>query len=91
MMVQGRSTAGGQPLVIAEPSGAVAAAFMELGSAVVREVSKLQAAPKNSLRSAFFDFFSHQNCCNHTLNHTLKRWKTMLQLCLVIDFFKTRN
>ena len=57
MMVQGRSTAGGQPLVIAEPSGAVAAAFMELGSAVVREVSKLQAAPKNSLRSTYFQLF----------------------------------
>ena len=39
---------GGRPLVVADPAGAVGAAFMELGAAVVREVAKMGAAPRNA-------------------------------------------
>lgn len=35
---------------MADPSSVTASAFMELGAAVVREISKLQAAPKTTLR-----------------------------------------
>ena len=36
--------------MVAAPSSPTAQAFMDLGAAVVREVSKLKAAPKASLR-----------------------------------------
>jgi hypothetical protein len=38
--------AGGKPLVVSDPAGAVGSAFMELGATVVREVAKLSAASK---------------------------------------------
>lgn len=41
---------GGKPLVVQDPSSSTSGAFMELGAAVVREISKLKAAPKASLR-----------------------------------------
>lgn len=41
---------GGQPLVVEEPAGPVAAAFGELGAAVVREIAKLSRSAKNSVR-----------------------------------------
>ena len=36
--------------MIAEPDSGTAAAFMELGAAVVREVAKLEAVPRNAVR-----------------------------------------
>lgn len=42
--------AGGRPLVIADPMGAVAQQFMSLGAAVVQEVAKLKLRPRNSVR-----------------------------------------
>ncbi|EFJ40792.1 hypothetical protein VOLCADRAFT_107985 [Volvox carteri f. nagariensis] len=36
---------GGQPLVVADPTSATAAAFMDLGAAVVREVAKMAGRP----------------------------------------------
>ena len=42
--------AGGRPLVIADPLGAVAQRFMDLGAAVVQEVAKLKLKPRNSVR-----------------------------------------
>eukprot|EP00983_Pelagomonas_calceolata_P004373 142332-Pelagomonas_calceolata.AAC.4 len=36
--------AGGQPLVVADPTGPTASAFMELGAAVVREVAKMSSS-----------------------------------------------
>lgn len=42
--------AGGRPLVIADPLGAVAQQFMTLGAAVVQEVAKLKLKPRNSVR-----------------------------------------
>ncbi len=41
---------GGRPLVIDDPSSETAGAFMELGAAVVREVAKLEAMPRNAVR-----------------------------------------
>lgn len=41
---------GGQPLVVTDPAGPVAAAFGDLGAAVVREIAKLSRAAKNSVR-----------------------------------------
>jgi MinD-like ATPase involved in chromosome partitioning or flagellar assembly len=41
---------GGRPLVVEQPTSPTAQAFLELGAAVVREVAKLRASPKNSLR-----------------------------------------
>jgi len=41
---------GGTPLVVADPSCETAAVFMELGAAVVREVAKLDAMPRNAVR-----------------------------------------
>lgn len=41
---------GGQPLVVADPAGPVAAAFSDLGAAVVREIAKLSRSAKNSVR-----------------------------------------
>mmetsp|Transcript_20441 Transcript_20441/g.56982 ORF Transcript_20441/g.56982 Transcript_20441/m.56982 type:complete len:560 (+) Transcript_20441:41-1720(+) len=35
---------GGQPLVVADPTGPTASAFMELGAAVVREVAKMSSS-----------------------------------------------
>eukprot|EP00803_Ostreobium_quekettii_P011349 evm.model.scf_945.1 EVM.evm.TU.scf_945.1 scf_945:1635-5006(-) len=40
----------GRPLVVDNPMGDVSRAFTELGAAVVREISKLQKAPKNTVR-----------------------------------------
>lgn len=37
--------------MVADPSSETAQAFMDLGAVVVREVAKLKAAPKASLRS----------------------------------------
>jgi hypothetical protein len=42
-------SADGLPLVVSEPAGPVAAAFMELGATVVREVAKLSVASKHGL------------------------------------------
>lgn len=42
---------GGKPLVVADPAGATAAAFMELGAAVVQEVAKLKLVPRSAVRS----------------------------------------
>ncbi|KAF6266708.1 P-loop containing nucleoside triphosphate hydrolase protein [Scenedesmus sp. NREL 46B-D3] len=39
----------GLPLVVSEPAGPVAAAFMELGATVVREVAKLSVASKHGM------------------------------------------
>ena len=36
--------------MVADPTSAVAGAFMELGAAVVQEVAKLKLAAKNALR-----------------------------------------
>jgi hypothetical protein len=41
--------ADGLPLVVSEPAGPVAAAFMELGATVVREVAKLSVASKHGM------------------------------------------
>jgi Mrp family chromosome partitioning ATPase len=41
---------GGTPLVVANPAGQVAQLYLDLGAAVVREVSKLRKAPRNSVR-----------------------------------------
>eukprot|EP00882_Tetradesmus_deserticola_P020441 GHRQ01022085.1.p1 GENE.GHRQ01022085.1~~GHRQ01022085.1.p1 ORF type:complete len:218 (-),score=38.95 GHRQ01022085.1:865-1518(-) len=41
--------ADGLPLVVSEPAGAVASAFMELGAIVVREVAKLSVASKHGM------------------------------------------
>lgn len=41
---------GGTPLVVSDPAGQTAQAYLELGAAVVREVAKLRKAPKNSVR-----------------------------------------
>ena len=41
---------GGQPLVVADPSCATAQAFMDLGASVVREVAKLRASARATLR-----------------------------------------
>jgi len=41
---------GGQPLVVESPTCPTAQAFLELGAAVVREVAKLRAVPKTSVR-----------------------------------------
>jgi Mrp family chromosome partitioning ATPase len=41
---------GGRPLVVADPAGETAQAFLELGAAVVREVAKLARAPRNAVR-----------------------------------------
>lgn len=38
--------------MVADPASATAQVFMELGATVVREVAKLQAAAKASLRHA---------------------------------------
>ncbi|KAI7842036.1 hypothetical protein COHA_004236 [Chlorella ohadii] len=40
----------GKPVVVEDPTGPTAQAFLELGAAVVREVAKLRMAPKNSVR-----------------------------------------
>lgn len=40
----------GRPVVVTDPTGPTAQAFLELGAAVVREVAKLRVAPKNSVR-----------------------------------------
>ncbi|WIA29105.1 hypothetical protein OEZ86_011616 [Tetradesmus obliquus] len=50
-IVPNLSAAGdnGLPLVVSEPAGAVAAAFMELGATVVREVAKLSVASKHGM------------------------------------------
>ncbi|KAL4447632.1 hypothetical protein ABPG75_004851 [Micractinium tetrahymenae] len=40
----------GKPVVVTDPAGPTAQAFLELGAAVVREVAKLRVAPKNSVR-----------------------------------------
>lgn len=40
----------GQPLVVSAPTSAVAGAFSDLAAAVVREVAKLRAARKNTVR-----------------------------------------
>ncbi|PSC74969.1 fe-S cluster assembly factor chloroplastic [Micractinium conductrix] len=40
----------GRPVVVSDPTGPTAQAFLELGAAVVREVAKLRRAPKNSVR-----------------------------------------
>lgn len=45
-----RVYAGGTPLVVADPSCETAGVFMELGAAVVRELAKLQALPRNAVR-----------------------------------------
>lgn len=42
--------AGGTPLVVADPSCETAGVFMELGAAVVRELAKLKALPRNAVR-----------------------------------------
>ncbi len=36
-----------------DPASPTAGAFMELGAAVVREVAKLAAAPRNAVRCGF--------------------------------------
>lgn len=41
---------GGTPLVVADPAGQVAQLYLDLGAAVVREVSKLRKTPRNSVR-----------------------------------------
>lgn len=41
---------GGQPLVVANPTGPVAGAYSDLGAAVVREIAKLSRSAKNSVR-----------------------------------------
>ena len=40
--------------MVAAPDSQTAAAFMELGAAVVREVAKLDAAPRSAVRWAAF-------------------------------------
>ena len=40
----------GEPLVVTDPTCATAASFMELGAAVVREVARLEAAGRASVR-----------------------------------------
>ncbi|KAI3429423.1 hypothetical protein D9Q98_005518 [Chlorella vulgaris] len=40
----------GRPVVVTDPAGPTAQAFLELGAAVVREVSKLRRAPQNAVR-----------------------------------------
>ncbi len=45
------SCAGGQPLVVSQPASSTAAAFMELGAAVVREVAKM-GAPAGIMEAA---------------------------------------
>ena len=42
--------AEGVPLVVSQPVSATAEAFMQLGGHVVREVAKLQQAPRNTVR-----------------------------------------
>lgn len=46
------SSAGdsGSPLVVSDPSSDTAAVFMALGAAVVREIAKLEAIPRNAVR-----------------------------------------
>lgn len=51
-----RQSVGGKPLVVADPSSVTAGAFMDLGAAVVREISKLKAAAKASLRCILLSF-----------------------------------
>ena len=41
---------GGTPLVVSDPAGDTAAAFMELGGRVVREVARLEKAGRASVR-----------------------------------------
>lgn len=41
---------GGRPLVVSDPASHTAAAFMDLGAAVVREIAKLEAAPRSAVR-----------------------------------------
>ena len=38
--------------MVADPAGPTAAAFMELGAAVVQEVAKLKLVPRNAVRRA---------------------------------------
>ena len=38
--------------MVADPAGPTAAAFMELGAAVVQEVAKLKLVPRSAVRSA---------------------------------------
>ena len=38
--------------MVANPAGPTAAAFMELGAAVVQEVAKLKLVPRNAVRRA---------------------------------------
>lgn len=45
---------GGKPLVVAQPACATAAAYMELGAAVVREVAKLSGGASRG-PSAMYD------------------------------------
>ena len=52
--------AGGRPLVIADPMGAVAQQFMSLGAAVVQEVAKLKLRPRNSVRYMTTSFATMQ-------------------------------
>ena len=44
------TASGGKPLVVADPAGPTAAAFMELGAAVVQEVAKLKLVPRSAVR-----------------------------------------
>ena len=42
--------------MVADPAGPTAAAFMELGAAVVQEVAKLKIVPRNTIRYVVVEF-----------------------------------
>lgn len=85
--------------MVSDPNSPTAAAFMELGAAVVREVAKLDAAPRSAVRWAESRSTQATSavecaniCCNSDVNCRLLcsflslsriKWFTELLVCVL--------